>query len=140
MRCDARTREIDRSIDTTAVYGSDSALQMVKDMPVVLTASRRNFAPSLDALGAKFGVDESKAMVMRNPGLLFLKPTGAGGADTADNLTMRMSYVVAATRPIGARGGVYVLVLLLASPFVELATGIPISTSFRDFFFSSFSN
>ena len=111
------------------VYGSTQALDMVQNMPIVMAANRNNFAPSLAILGETFGPEDAKAMVQRNPGLLFLKPTGAGGADTADNLTMQFSYIVAFTRPLGPVL-LYGLLFLLCSPAIEAATGLPLKETF----------
>ena len=131
----AKTREMgqaysDRSeADLRATYGAlskffgdDEALQMVKDFPLVLTMNRNNLAAIMDAYGTTFGSDEAAAMVQRNPGLLFCKPKDAA---EADNLTMQLSYVVAATRPLGPFL-LYGLLFLLFEPALELATGIPL--------------
>ena len=40
-------------------------------------------------------------MVIRNPNLLSLRPTGYGGAENSGDDTMYMSYIVAVTRPAG---------------------------------------
>lgn len=110
------------------VYGEAQSLQMVKDDPLVLAANRKNFKPTLSAFAEKFGLDESKAMVSRNPGLLFIAPSGPGGADTATDLTMQFSYLVAATRPVGPLL-LYGTLFLLVSPAIEAVTGLPIQTS-----------
>ncbi|KAL7575349.1 hypothetical protein ACA910_001864 [Epithemia clementina (nom. ined.)] len=123
---DRTTTELQATFTKLAnVYGDANALRMVQDMPIILTANPQNFAPSLAAFSETFGMEPARAMVQRNPGLLFLKPTGAGGADTADNLTMQFSYIVAATRPAGPFL-LCGLLLLLCSPAIELVTGIPL--------------
>lgn len=102
------------------LYGEDNALQMVKIQPGVLAFNKDNFAASLDAFGEKFGLEEAKDMVMRNPGLLSVKPANAA---TADDLTMQLSYVVDATRPIGVAGPIGIIALL-SVPAIEGALGM----------------
>jgi len=102
------------------LYGEENALKMVKIQPGVLAFNKDNFAPSLDAFGETFGLEEAKDMVIRNPGLLSVKPVIAA---SADDLTMQMSYVVDFTRPIGAAGPVLILGLL-AVPALESALGV----------------
>jgi hypothetical protein len=106
-------------------YGEANALQMVKDLPIVLAFNRNNFGPSLKELAKTFGDEEAKAMVQRNPGLLVIKPTGAGGADSVDDTAMKFSYVVAATRPAGPFL-LYGTLSLLFEPVFEAVSGIPL--------------
>lgn len=110
------------------LYGEDNALQMVKDLTIVLAFKRNYFAPSLEAFSEVFGEEESKAMVQRNPGLLALPPSGAGGADSVTDQTMQFSYLVGYTRPFGPFL-LYGLLFLLFDPFLEYLTGIPIKTT-----------
>ncbi|CAM9628199.1 unnamed protein product [Ascophyllum nodosum] len=63
-------------------------------------------------------------MVTRNPNLLSVRPTGFGGASNAKSDTMTMSYLIAYTRPLGPFL-LYGLLLALALPVIEIATGIP---------------
>ena len=109
-------------VELAKVYGEDVAFQMVKDYPLVLAANRANFQPSLDAFIENFGDEEARAMVARNPGLLFVKPSDAA---SSEDLTMKMSYIVAYTRPLGPFL-LYGLLALLCEPVVEAASGIPI--------------
>jgi hypothetical protein len=106
-------------------YGEDSALQMVKDLPICLAFNRKNFGPSLIELAKTFGDAEARGMVQRNPGLLVIPPTGAGGADSVEDLAMQFSYVVAATRPVGPFL-LYGTLSLLFEPAFELISGIPL--------------
>jgi hypothetical protein len=103
-----------------SLYGDDVALQMVKIQPGVLAFNKDNFRPSLEAFANKFGIDEAKGMIIRNPGLLSVKPANA---ESADNLTMQLSYVVEFTRPIGLLGPAVILALL-SVPAIESATGV----------------
>jgi hypothetical protein len=103
-----------------SIYGDDVALQMVNIQPNVLAFNSANFEPSLNAFAEKFGMEESKAMVLRNPGLLSVKPANAA---EVDGLTMQLSYVVDVTRPIGALGPV-ILFGLLSIPVLEGVTGV----------------
>lgn len=134
---DVDSKELQKNfVELATVYGGSAiAYQMVQDMPIILTANRKNYAPTLMEFTKTFGYEESKAMVQRNPGLLFLKPTGAGGADSADNLTMQFSYIVAITRPAGPFL-LYGLLFLLCCPVIEKVTGIPIKETILLPFFS----
>jgi hypothetical protein len=116
-----KNTELVASFNTLAsLYGDDVALQMVKIQPGVLAFNKDNFQPSLEAFGTKFGIDEAKGMIVRNPGLLSVKPANA---ESADNLTMQLSYVVEFTRPIGLLGPATILALL-SVPALESATGV----------------
>jgi hypothetical protein len=106
-------------------YGEDSALQMVKDLPICLAFNRKNFGPSLIELAKTFGDEEARGMVQRNPGLLVIPPTGAGGANSVEDLAMQFSYVVAATRPVGPFL-LYGTLSLLFEPAFELISGMPL--------------
>jgi hypothetical protein len=113
--------ELVSTFDTIAsLYGDEEALKMVKIQPGVLAFNRDNFGPSLEAFGDKFGADEAREMVVRNPGLLSVKPANA---EAADDLTMQLSYVVDFTRPIGALGP-FVILGLVSVPAIESVTGI----------------
>jgi len=114
--------------ELSKVYGKEEALKMVRDLPIALAFNRKNFAPSLKAFAAKFGNDEAREMVQRNPGLLALKPSGAGGADSVEDQTMKFSYLVAATRPAGPFL-LYGLLSLLCEPALEKLTGFPLKES-----------
>jgi len=105
------------------IYGPDDSLTMVQTSPLIMAARSQDFAATFAAFGETFGEDETLAMVKRNPNLLFVPPTGVGGADSANDLTMQLSYVVAFTKPAGPflLGG---LALLLALPGIEASTGI----------------
>ena len=70
-------------------------------------------------------------MVIRNPALLSVPPSGPDGADKADGKAMFLSYVVAATRPIGGLL-LSLLFLLLSIPAVEIFTGIPTRAIVQD--------
>jgi hypothetical protein len=106
-------------------YGEANALQMVKDLPICLAFNRKNFGPSLIEFAKTFGDEEARGMVQRNPGLLVVAPTGAGGADSVEDLAMQFSYVVAATRPVGPFL-LYGTLSLLFEPAFELISGIPL--------------
>ena len=70
-------------------------------------------------------------MVIRNPALLSVPPSGPEGADKADGKAMLLSYVVAATRPVGGQL-LGLLFLLLSIPAVEIVTGIPARAIVQD--------
>lgn len=103
-----------------SIYGDEEALAMVKIQPNVLSFTRTNFAPALEAFGEKFGYDESKEMIQRNPGLLATTPVAA---EASDDLTMKMSYVIDVTRPLGKAGPI-TIALLLMIPVIEGVTGV----------------
>jgi hypothetical protein len=115
----------DTFILLATIYGEEPALQMVQDLPICLAFDNRNFAPALDEFTKKFGYEESRQMIRRNPGLLAMKPFGAGGASTASGQTMALSYLVAVTRPVGPvlLGSTILLVLY---PFIAALTGLPL--------------
>jgi hypothetical protein len=113
--------ELVNTFDAIAsLYGDEMALKMVKIQPGVLAFNRDNFRPSLDAFVEKFGANEAREMVVRNPGLLSVKPANA---ESADDLTMQLSYVVDFTRPIGALGP-FLILGLVSVPTIESVTGV----------------
>lgn len=117
----SQANDVTATFNTLAsLYGDEEALTMVKIQPSVLAFNKDDFGPSLEAFGEKFGLEESKAMIMRNPGLLSSKRLAA---ESADDLTMQLSYVVQFTRPIGAAGPI-ILVGLLCVPAIESFTGV----------------
>lgn len=112
------------------VYGTDNALTMVKNLPKVLEFNRKNFQPTFEILCNKFdGKDNTLAMLLRNPGLLNLRPQGYCSAEDAGDETMTFSYIIAYTRPAGP----LLLTLffgILLLPAFEMATGIEFRASF----------
>lgn len=112
------------------VYGADQALEMVKIMPIVLSFNKDWFGPSLDAFSEVFGEDKARAMVLRNPGLLGVKPSEAA---TSSEQTMVFSYLVAVTRPVSSILAPLLLFCVL-SPGIEAATGIPVRSTFLSLF------
>lgn len=70
-------------------------------------------------------------MVIRNPALLSVPPSGPDGADQADGKAMVLSYVIAATRPVGKQL-LGLLFLLLSIPAVEIVTGVPTRAIVQD--------
>jgi hypothetical protein len=78
------------------LYGDKEALQMVQICPQTLKFKRQNFAPCLDSWEEQFGLDAARAMVLRNPGLLGVRPEQTDGAESS----MAFSYIVAVTRPL----------------------------------------
>lgn len=118
---DRQSADLSSTFNTMAeLYGPEEALAMVKIQPGVLAFNKDNFGPCLDIFGEKFGLEESKGMILRNPGLLSTKPSYA---EKADDLTMQLSYVVGLTRPIG-NFGPFILIALVSVPAIESALGI----------------
>jgi hypothetical protein len=114
-----------------SVYGEDRAIEMVKISPLCLAFDKKFLGETFNLWAEQFGEEETKDMVLRNPGLLSVRPTLA---KKTDGSTMVFSYIVAATRPIGAFGPVFIIFLLL-TPLIESVTGIPIRAT-RDAFFA----
>ena len=108
------------------LYGEERALNMVKALPLCLAFDKRTFGASLKEWTDIFGEEESKDMVLRNPGLLAVRPDEAA---KATDQTMTFSYIVAYTRPLGPVLLPLILFLLL-TPGIEYVTGVPIRSSF----------
>jgi hypothetical protein len=104
------------------VYGQDEALEMTRTMPIILSFDNQRFGPSYKEWSRIFGADEAKAMVLRNPGLLAVRPENAA---TATDQTMNFSYIVAYTRPF-SKILLPGLLFLLAVPAMEAVTGVSI--------------
>ena len=94
---------------------------MVTDMPLILAFEKKNLKPTFAEFGKIFGDQEAKEMIMRNPGLLAMKPEDAA---KADDQTMQFSYIIAITRPAGDLL-LYGLFGQLMIPVVEGISGIP---------------
>mmetsp|Transcript_93057 Transcript_93057/g.267734 ORF Transcript_93057/g.267734 Transcript_93057/m.267734 type:complete len:215 (-) Transcript_93057:149-793(-) len=102
------------------LYGDDRALKMVKAQPICLAFDSTNFDPCLENWSNVFGLEAAQEMVVRNPGLLAVRP---GEAAKATDSTMVFSYIVAITRPVGGLL-LATLFLLLLTPVIESITGI----------------
>merc|ERR1711957_1059087 len=113
----------------TTIVGGDDALKIVETDPKVLEFNGGNFDAVYATYVSNLGEEDSLGMVMRNPALLCVPPTGYGGADTAGKDAFYLSYFIAATRPLG---GVWLSVLcfLLATPLIEQITGVPLRSTF----------
>jgi hypothetical protein len=114
-----------------SVYGDDRSIEMVKISPLCLAFESKYLGEVFNLWAEQFGEEETKDMVLRNPGLLSVQPSLA---KKTDDSTMVFSYIIAATRPIGAFGPVLIILLLL-TPFIESVTGIPIR-EIREAFFA----
>jgi len=104
------------------VYGEEQSLEMTRIMPIILTFEKKCFEPSFKEWSEIFGDDEARAMVLRNPGLLAVRPEDAA---TATDQTMNFSYVVAYTRPF-SKILLPGLIFLLFVPTLEAVTGVSI--------------
>lgn len=107
-----------------SVYGDDVALEMTRRNPSCLAYNSDYFAPSFKAFANKFGDEEARAMVLRNPNLLAVAPTGYQGADSVQDDTMILSYVIDATRPFG-KILLPTFFLLILTPAIEAVSGVP---------------
>merc|ERR1712127_91973 len=85
-----------------------------------LAFDKKNFAPAFKEFKNIFE-DEAKPMVMRNPGLLAIKPQDAA---QSDDTTMKFSYIIAKTRPAGPVL-LYGTLGLLTIPVIEGIIGVP---------------
>lgn len=79
------------------LYGDERAQSIVQGRPMALCMNSDNFEPTLDIWGEIYGLEESKQMVERNPGLIGIPPALA--AENAE-ATMFMSYVIAYGKPV----------------------------------------
>lgn len=102
------------------LYGTEEALDMTRILPNILAFNADIFKPSLDEFATIFGEEEAKAMILRNPGLLAVKPVDAARSDDS---TMVFSYIIAITRPAGAFL-LFGLLSLLMVPVLEGITGV----------------
>ena len=121
-------------LELCKVYEDDRALEMVKRQPLCLAFDRTVFLESFRVWESKYGTEETKEMVKRNPGLLSITPEEAA---KGNDQTMIFSYILEFTRPIGP------LILgtmsfLLISPAIEAITGIPVRTTFLKILKSGF--
>lgn len=97
FKSDADKTEKSQTFNEIArLYGDSEALEMVKICPQTLKFKRENFQPCLDSWEEQFGLEKAQAMVLRNPGLLGIRPEQTDGAESS----MFFSYVVAVTRPL----------------------------------------
>jgi len=115
--------------------GEENALKMVKAVPNILAYNSANFKPARDGFLRAYVLPDEKGnpgkyteqdvneMVVRNPLLVGLRPSGFGGTENSGDDTMYISYVVAATRPLGPilLGG---LALALLTPALKKLLGI----------------
>lgn len=121
--CDISDEQCRASFDALAkVYGEEEALEMTRIMPIILTFDKQCFAPSFKEWSQIFGADETIDMVLRNPGLLAVRPEDAA---TATDQTMNFSYIVAYTRPL-SKILLPGLLFLIAVPALEAVTGVSI--------------
>jgi phytoene dehydrogenase-like protein len=96
--------------ELSRIYSDETAVRMVEAVPGALTFKPANFQPTLDIFAEQFGEEPARAMIIRNPALLSTPPDGPDGAANAAPTVMAVSYIVAATRPIG---GVLIVLLFL---------------------------
>ena len=109
-------------------YGDEQALKMIEIQPLALAFEKDWIAPSLDAYSDIFGEENAKDMVLRNPGLLAVRPADA--KLTTDS-TMYFSYAVAATRPLGPLLLPLILLFSFSLAF-EFNTGVPLRSVIAD--------
>lgn len=102
-------------------YGDDQALKMIEILPLALAFDKDCVAPSFQAFSEIFGEEEAKGMVLRNPGLLAVRPSDA--KLTTDS-TMFFSYAVGITRPFGPLLLPLILLFIFSLSY-EFATGVP---------------
>lgn len=113
--------------EIATLYGTEEALTMTRILPGILAFDSKNFKPSLNNFSEIFGEEEAKAMIMRNPGLLYVTPENAA---KADDLTMKFSYALSVTRPAGPLL-LYGTLSLLMVPVLEGITGVSRAEFFK---------
>jgi len=116
------------------LFSEESASKMAKAEPCVLEFRQSYFEEIKVIFDEKFGEEATQGLLIRNPGLLGIKPDGwgeegYGGAATAGPETIALSYVIAATRPLGNFGLVGLLALVL-TPGIDAATGLGLRDAF----------
>lgn len=90
------------------LYSDEGALAMVRIQPRALKFKRENFQLCLDSWEEQFGLEKAQGMVMRNPGLLGVKPDATKNAEAS----FFASYIIAATRPSPITLAVAVLLII----------------------------
>lgn len=99
------------------LFKSESkALNVVQAVPAVLTVSKERVKANFEVYEAKWGYEKTCGVLLRNPNLFNVPTRGYGSAETSGEETIIVSYVVAATRPIGG--------VLLGLLFISLAKGV----------------
>lgn len=111
--------------ELSKLYGTDDALTMVAAQPIILAFNSKLWKDSLNEWEQLFGLEKAQAMVVRNPGLLAVKPSDAA---TTTEQAIVFSYIVAYTRPF-SKVLLPGLLFLLLTPAIEQVTGIPIRSA-----------
>lgn len=125
--CDISNQKISGGFtELKKVYGEQQALEMIRIMPIILVFKKENFAPSFKAMAEIFGTEETKGMVLRNPGLLEVGPADAA---TSNDQTMVFSYLVSFFRPLSSVL-LPLILFLLCIPAIDAVTGLGIRSTF----------
>ena len=105
----------------SAAYGETTTMSMFANSPAIMRADVSEIAPAAAIYKETYGEESARALLVRNPNLLFCT---AEKASKAGGDAMALSYVIAATR--GPQGLALQLLLLglLLSPVVERVTGV----------------
>jgi hypothetical protein len=100
--------------------GEANAVQAVANSPLVMTVSDARVRDNWKVYEQKWGFDKAAATIVRNPNILQVPTRGYGSAETSEDETIYISYLVAATRPAGKPLLLTLLALLLYKPLVSL--------------------
>ena len=79
----------------------DLTIRAINNSPLVLTISEGRIIDNFEVYKEIYGLEKATGLIVRNPLILQVPTRGYGSAETSGDETIFMSYVVAATRPIG---------------------------------------
>ena len=99
----------------------DLTIQAINNAPLVLTISEGRVIDNFDIYKEIYGLEKATGLIVRNPLILQVPTRGYGSAETSGDETIFMSYVVAATRPIGGPLLFLLGFLLAYKPLIGLA-------------------
>ena len=87
---------------TKTLFGSDAdALEICNIWPEILCVTEERTQDNMSIFVEKFGEEDAIGLAKRNPLLFGAAPYGYGSTSKAGADMIQMSYVIAATRPLG---------------------------------------
>lgn len=105
----------------SVIGDEDLTIQAINNAPLVLTISEGRVIDNFDVYKEIYGLEKATGLIVRNPLILQVPTRGYGSAETSGDETILMSYVVAATRPIGGPLLALLGFLLAYKPLIGLA-------------------